>query len=136
RRPRDAPAEAALDRADARDATRLPVRHLLLPPREPLQHSVQDVPHPDDRVLLQPPGRERRVDERAARGEPEPHRAEVREHELVLRRLAEDADVRGPAVADEVAGAGRVTAELRPLRLALLRLLDLTGDGGDHHVAL
>ena len=75
------------------------------------------------------------MDERARRGEPQPERPEVGEHELLLGRLAEDAHVRGAAVADEVARAGRVAAELRPLRVALLRLLDLAGDRCDHHVA-
>ena len=69
------------------------------------------------------------------RREPQPERAEVREHELLLGRLAEDAHVRGAAVPDEVARAGRVAAVLRALRVALLRLLDLAGDRRDHHVA-
>jgi hypothetical protein len=50
------------------------------------------------------------------RGEPEPERAEVSEHELLLGRLAEDAHVGGAAVPDEVARAGRVAAVLRSLR--------------------
>ena len=37
-----------------------------------------------------------------------------------------------PAVRDEVARAGRVPAELGALVVALLRLLDLARDGGDH----
>ena len=57
-------------------------------------------------------------------------------HELVLRRLAEDAEIGGATVPDEVARAGRVAAVLRALSVALLRLLDLAGDGGDQHVAL
>ena len=54
---------------------------------------------------------------------------------LLLGRLAEDAHVRDAAVRDEVARAGRVAAELRALRVALLRLLDLAGDRRDQHVA-
>ena len=57
------------------------------------------------------------------------------EHDLALGRLAEDAHVRDAAVRDEVARAGRVAAVLRALGVALLRLLDLAADGGDHHVA-
>jgi hypothetical protein len=57
------------------------------------------------------------------------------EHDLPLGRLAEDADICRAAVADEVARAGRVAAELRALRVVPLRLLDLAADGGDHHVA-
>ena len=68
------------------------------------------------------------------RREPQPERAEVCEHELGLRRLAEDAHVRGAAVPDEVARAGRVAAVLGALRVSLLRLLDLAGDGGDQDV--
>ena len=131
----DAPAEAALDRADVRDAAHVAVDHLLLPARQPLEHRVEHRAHPQDRVLVAPALAERRVDERPVRGEPQPQRAEVREHELVLRRLAEDAHVGDAAVRDEVARAGRVAAVLGALRVALLRLLDLAGDRGDQHVA-
>ena len=68
--------------------------------------------------------------------EPEPERPEVRQHQLVLRRLAEDAQIGRPTVADEVARAGRVPAVLGALSVALLRLLDLAGHGGDEHIAL
>ena len=75
------------------------------------------------------------MDERPARRETEPERAEVGEHDLVLGRLAEDAHVRGSAVADQVPRAGRVAAVLGALGLTVLRLLDLAADGGDHDVA-
>ena len=58
----------------------------------------------------------------------------MREHELVLGRLAEDAHVGYAAVRYEIARAGCVAAVLRALRVALLGLLDLSGDGGDQHV--
>ena len=67
--------------------------------------------------------------------DPQPERAEVAENDLRLGRLAEDAHVRDAAVRDEVARAGRVAAVLGALRVAVLRLLDLAGDGGDHDVA-
>ena len=53
RRPRDAPAEAALDRADVDDAfaPRYASR-VVLPRRDPLEDRVEDVAQPDDRVLL------------------------------------------------------------------------------------
>ena len=57
------------------------------------------------------------------------------EHDLALGRLAEQAHVRDAAVRDEVARPGRVAAVLRPLRIALLRLLDLAADGRDQDVA-
>ena len=83
-----------------------------------------------------PPLAEGGVDERAVRGEPQPKRAEVREHELVLGRLAEDAHVRDTAVRNEVARTGCVAAELGSLRVPLLRLLDLAGDRRDEDVPL
>jgi len=60
----------------------------------------------------------------------------VGEHELVLGRLAEDAEVGGAAVRDEVPGPGRIAAVLRSLGVALLGLLDFARDTGDHQVAL
>ena len=69
-------------------------------------------------------------------GQTKPERAEVRKHELVLGRLAEDAHVGDAAVRDEVTRAGGVAPELGPLRVPLLRLLDLAGDGGDQHISL
>ena len=75
------------------------------------------------------------MDEGPGRREPQPKRPKVREHELLLGRLAEDAHVRCAAVAHEIARAGRVAAVLGALRVALLGLLDLARDGGDHHVA-
>src|SRR6188474_2335408 len=56
------------------------------------------------------------------------------EHHLALGRLAEQAHVRHAAVRDEVARSGRVAAVARPLRIAVLRLLDLAADGRDEHV--
>ena len=56
------------------------------------------------------------------------------EHDLPLRRLAEEAHVRDAAVRDEVARARRVAAVLGADRVALLRLLDLAADGRDEHV--
>ena len=47
---------------------------------------------------LAPPVAEGGVDERAVRREAQPERAEVREHELLLGRLAEDAHVGDAAV--------------------------------------
>ena len=91
--------------------------------------------HAQDRVLVAPARAERRVDERPVRREPQPQRAEVREHELVLRRLAEDAHVGDAAVRHEIARPGRVAAVLGALRVALLRLLDLARDRRDQHVA-
>ena len=80
---------------------------------------------------LAPALAERGVDERPARRDPQPERAEVAEHDLVLGRLAEDAHVGDAAVRDEVARAGRVAAVLGALRVAPLRLLDLARDGRD-----
>ena len=64
-----------------------------------------------------------------ARQQPQPQRAEVCERQFVLGRLAEDADVRGPSVPDEVAGPGGVAPVLGALGVALLGLLDLAADG-------
>ena len=75
------------------------------------------------------------MDEIALRADAEPERAEVAEHDLALRRLAEDAHVRDAAVAREVARAGGVAAVLRALGIAVLRLLDLTAHRSDHAVA-
>jgi hypothetical protein len=55
------------------------------------------------------------MDERTGRREPHPERAEVREHELVLGGLAEDAEVGDAAVRDEVSGPGGIAAILRSL---------------------
>ena len=75
---------------------------------------------------LEPPDGEGGVDERARDVESRSQSApKCAEHELLLGRLAEDAHVRGAAVPDEVARAGRVAAVLGALRVALLRLLDL-----------
>ena len=71
----------------------------------------------------------------ALRRDAHPQRPEVPEHDLPLGRLAEDADVRHPAVAHEVARARRIAAVLRALGVALLGLLDLAGDGRDQQVA-
>ena len=67
--------------------------------------------------------------------DPQPERPEMAEHDLALRRLAEQAHVGDAAVRDEVARAGCVAAVLRALRVAVLCLLDLAADGGDEHVA-
>src|SRR6187397_1344013 len=56
-------------------------------------------------------------------------------NDLRLGRFAENAHVRDTPVRDEVARARRVAAVLGALRVAVLRLLDLAGDGGDHDVA-
>ena len=56
------------------------------------------------------------------------------EDDLRLGRLPEDAHVRDASVRDEVARACCIPAVLRALRVAVLRLLDLAGDGGDHDV--
>ena len=135
RRARRAPAETAADRPDIRDAWHVSVGHLLLPGRQPFQHAFQHPVHPDDGVLVSAAGRERGVDERPVDGQPQPERAEMGEHEPVLGRLPEDADVGGAAVADEVAGTGGVAAVLGADGLALLRLLDLAAHGRDEHVA-
>ncbi len=136
RRPRDPPAEPALDRADVDDRLRAAVRVLgiVLPHRDPLEHGIEHVAHANDRVLVPLPLAERRVDERALRRDPQPQRAEVTEDDLRLGRLAEDAHVRDAPVRDEVARAGRVAAVFRSLRRAPLRLFDLAGDRRDHHV--
>ena len=65
----------------------------------------------------------------------QPERPEVREDELVLGWLAEDAEVGRPAVTHEVARARGIAAVLRALGVTLLRLLDLAADRGDDHVA-
>ena len=67
--------------------------------------------------------------------DPQPERAEVAEDDLPLRRLAEQAHVRDAAVRDEVPRPRGVAAVLGADRVALLRLLDLTADGRDQHVA-
>ena len=64
----------------------------------------------------------------------EPQRTEVTEHDLALRRLAEEAHVGDTAVGDEVARARCVTSVLPPDRVAVLGLLDLTAHRRDHHV--
>src|ERR687898_1255264 len=131
RRPGDAPAEAALYRSDVGDAVDAVVAHLLLPARKPLEHRVEDASHPDDRVFTEAPRAERRMDERPACLETHPDRPEVREDDLVLGRLAEEAHVGHASVRHEVARAGRVAAVLRTLRIALLCLLDLSRDSRD-----
>ena len=91
--------------------------------------------HAQDRVLVALPLAERGVDEVAVHADAQPERAEVAEHDLALRRLAEQAHVGDAAVRDEIARARRVAAVLRARRVAVLRLLDLAADGGDQHVA-
>ena len=137
RRARDAPAEAARDRAhvDERRGAAVGVLGIALPGRDPLQHRGHDLVHAQDRVEVALALRERRVDEVALRADAQPERAEVAEHDLALGGLAEDAHVGHAAVAHEVARAGRVAAVLRALRIAVLRLLDLAADGRDHAVA-
>ena len=109
RRPRDAPAEAALQRADVDDRARAAVRVLgiALPGRDPLEHRVEHLAHAQDRVLAALALGERRVDEVALRRDAQPERAEMAEHDLPLGRLAEDAHVGDAAVRDEVARARR-----------------------------
>ena len=119
RRPRDAPAEAALDRADVDDRRHAAVGVLRigLPGRDPLEHGVEHLAHAQDRVLVALALAERGVDEVAVRRDAHPERPEVPEHDLRLGRLAEDAHVGDAAVRDEVARAGRVAAVLaRPAR--------------------
>ena len=102
RRARDAPAEAARDRADVDDRRARPVgvHRVLLPGRDPLEHGVEHLAHAQDRVLVAPALAERRVDEGAAAcADAQPERAEVAEHDLALGRLAEDAHVGHAAVA-------------------------------------
>ena len=113
------------------------VARSLLPLRDPREHVVEHLAHADDRVLGLAADGERGVDERAVRGDPSPHRAEVAEHDLLLGRLAEDAHVGDPAVGGQVAAAGRVAAVLGAAELlAPLGLLDLARHTGDQHVAL
>ena len=138
RRARDAPAEAALDRADVDDRLRAAVARS--PGRPPRSGSTRRTASSTSRM--------RRIEFRSRRPSlkavwmkspwtriAQPERAEVAEHDLALGRLAEQAHVRDAAVRDEVARAGRVAAVLRALRVALLRLLDLAADGRDQHVA-
>ena len=115
RRPRDAPAETALDRADVDDRLRaaIRVRRIVLPRRDPLQHRVEHLVHAQDRVLVALALAERRVDEVAVHADAQPERAEVAEHDLALGRLAEEAHVGDAAVRDEIARAGGVAAVLR-----------------------
>ena len=72
--------------------------HLELPARQPLEHLVEHITHPNNRVLVAAALAESGVDERTGRREPDPERPEVRDHELVLRRLAEDAEIGDAAV--------------------------------------
>jgi hypothetical protein len=58
----------------------------------------------------------------------------VREDELVLGGLAEDAHIGDAAVRNEIPRTGRITAVLGALRVTLLRLLDLACNGGDDDV--
>ena len=84
RRPRDAPAEAALDRADVDDRLRaaVGVRRVVLPGRDPLEDGVEHLVHPEDRVLAPPPLAEGGVDEAPVDADPQPERAEVAEDDL------------------------------------------------------
>jgi hypothetical protein len=59
----------------------------------------------------------------------------VAEDDLRLGRFAQDAHVGHAAMGHEVTRAGGVPAELGALCVPVLRLLDLAGDGRDHHVA-
>src|SRR5438105_8013465 len=99
---RRAPAEAALDRADVGDPANAVVAHLQLPAREPLQYLVEHITHPNNRVLGAAALAESGVDERTGRREPNPARPEMRASQLVLGRLAENAEIGGAAVGDEV----------------------------------
>src|SRR5947209_10713139 len=109
-RARDAPAKAALDRADVDDrlGAAVRVRGAVLPRRDPLEHRIEHLMRAEDRVLAALALAERRVDEVALHADPQPQRAEMAEHDLALGRLAEEAHVRDAAVRDEVPRAGRV----------------------------
>src|SRR5215208_3161805 len=135
---RHPPAEATLQRADVDDRLRATVRVLgiVLPGRDPLEHRVQHFAHPQDRVLVALALAEGRVDEVARRRDSQPERAEVAEHDLLLGRLTQHAHIGEPAVCHEMAGTARIAAELRALRVAVLRLLDLAAHRRDEQVAL
>src|SRR5207244_7572003 len=120
---RHAPGESARDGADARDPADVAVAHLLLPLRQPGEHRVDHVMHPNDRVLPQAAAREGGMDEGAMGGEAEPDGPEVCEDELLLGRLAEEAHVRRAAVLDEITRTGPVAAVLLAPELSPLRLL-------------
>src|SRR5207245_2881636 len=60
---------------------------------------------------------------------------EVAEYDATLGRLAEQAHVGDAAVGDQVAGSGGIATVLSTVSLAVLRLFDLAGDGGNQHVA-
>src|SRR5262249_53078797 len=137
RRARSPPAEAALDSADVDDGlgAAIRVRRIVLPARDPLEHRVEHVACPQDRVAVAPPLAEGRMDEVPVDADPEPQSAEVAQHALAPGRLAEQAHVRYAAVRDEVARPGRVASVLRSLLFALLRLLDLAADGRDQDVS-
>ena len=77
RRPRDAPAETALDRADVDDrlGAAVAVRGVVLPGRDPFLHGREHLVQPQDRVLVALALAERRVDEVAVRPDPEPQRS-------------------------------------------------------------
>ena len=137
RRPRDAPAEAALDRADVDDRLRasVGVRGVVLPGRDPLANRGEHLVQAQDRVPVAPALAEGGVDELTVDADAQPERAEVAEDDLPLGRLAEQAHVGDASVRDEIPRPGGVAAVLRPDRVAVLRLLDLAADGGDQHVA-
>src|SRR5437764_1075060 len=107
-RPLDVPAEAAAERTHADDRLRAPerVRRIVLPRGNPLEHRIEHLVHPQERVLATTTLAERGVDEVAASRDPQPDRAEVAEHDLLLSRLPEDAEVGHPAVRDEIPRPG------------------------------
>src|SRR5262249_5201816 len=127
----------AVDRTDVDDRLRtaIAVRRVVLPRRDPLEHGAGHLVEAEDRVLVALALTERGVDEVAVHADPEPERAEVTEDDLAFGRLAEQAHVGDAAVRDEVRRASGVAAELGPLGLAVLRLLDLAADGGDKDVS-
>ena len=121
---------------DDRRRASIAVLGVLLPARDPLTHRAENVLHPENRVLVILVLAERGVDEVALRRDAQPERAEVSEHELALRRLADDAHVGDAAVPHEMARACRIAPVFSALRIAPLRLLDLATDRRDHHVTL
>ena len=138
RRARDAPAEAAFDRAHVHD--RLRARGTSSTGRPPTSGSTRGPRSrtscdAQNRVLVALALAEGRVDEVPLHPDPQPESTEVAKHDLPLGRLAEQAHVGDAAVRDQIARAGGIAAVLRSLRLAVLRLLDLAADRSDQQVA-
>src|SRR5260370_11535908 len=136
RRAASSPGVAAANPAQIDDSLLSAVGGLFLPRSSPLHDCLHQLMHAADGVHLFAAFAECGVHVNAGAGNAHPHRAEVLQHHVHVRGLAENAHVRHHAMIYKVGRAAAVASRFPALVLAPLRFLDFSRDRRDDYVAL